>query len=226
MSAREYGPDDTWPSHEKKHWHEPLATARQAGWTLVYINAPHRFGVVYCSAREHSFTVDKTARGSETKAKEALKKVAWCTHPAGLVRAQRDESQRLLDTAAWLTTEVEEGLAAAEAKQEAQEVLDRLEIQLDTAASNVEEVLLAEQEAALEAAIAVDDAPDPPVLAGRLNEATAAVDSSESLTKSVRTVHPGIARPLLEKATTLRARIAELRRRLEVLQERKHSNVG
>jgi hypothetical protein len=67
VSAVKYGPDDTWPTHDKKHWHEPLAAARRAGWTLTYVNAPHRFGVVNCPANEHSFVVDKTAKGSETK---------------------------------------------------------------------------------------------------------------------------------------------------------------
>jgi hypothetical protein len=226
MSVPKYGADDTWPSHEKKYWYAPLAAAREAGWTLIYINAPHRFGVVYCPAKEHSFSVDKTAKGAETKAREALKRIAWCNHPAGRVLTQRDESQGLLNTAGRLAAEAEEGLVAAEAKQDAQEALDRLEIQLDTAALNVEEVLLAEQEAALEAAVAVDDAPDPPVLASKLNEATEAVASSESLAKSVRTGHPGVARPLLEDATTLRTRIGELRSRVAVLRERKNSNLG
>jgi hypothetical protein len=226
MSAVEYGPDDTWPSHDKKHWHEPLAAARRAGWTLIYINAPHRFGEVHCPAKEHSFMVDKTAKGSETKAKEALKRISWCGHAAGGVRDQQSASQRLLDTADRLTTEVEEGLVTAEAKQDVQEILERLEIQLDTAASNVEEILLVEQEAALEAAVEVDDAPDPPVLAGQLDEATDAVAGSESLAKSVRTGHPGVAKPLLDRARTLRARIGELRRRVAALQERKRSNVG
>ncbi len=228
MSAPAYGPDDTWPSHDKKYWHEPLAAARQAGWTLTYVNAPHRFGVVYCPAKQHTFMVDKTASGAETKAREALKKIAWCTHPdpAGSVRRQRDNSQTLLDIAERLASEVEEGLVAAEAKQQAQEVLDRLETQLDTAASNVEEVSLAEQERALEAAVAVDDAPAPLVLAGKLSEATAAVTNSESLAKSVRTGHPGIAKPLLGQASKLRTRIAELRSRLAVLQDRDASSTG
>jgi hypothetical protein len=226
MSAPRYGPDASWPSHEKKHWHEPLAAARRAGWTLIYVNAPHRFGVVYCPANEHSFMVDKTAKGSETKAKEALKKIAWCDHPAGHAQTQRDESQRLLDTADRLSDEVEEGLIMAEAKRDAQEVLDRLEIQLDTAASNVDDVLLTEQETALEAAIEVDDAPDPPVLAGKLDEATTAVAGSESIAKSVRAGRPGVAKPLQDRARTLRARIDELGSRLAGLQERKRSSLG
>jgi hypothetical protein len=131
----------------------------------------------------------------------------------------------LLDSAGRLTAEVEEGLPAAEAKQDAHEVLDRLEVQLDTAALNVDQVL-AKQEAALEAAVAVDDAPEPPVLAGKLSEATAAVGSSESLAKSVRAGHPGVAMPLLDQARSLRARIGELRQRLGTLQERKRADAG
>ena len=106
-----------------------------AGWTLTYIDAPHRFGVVHCPARQHSFQIDKTARGSETKAKEAIKKIAWCTHPGGHVRLQQETSLSLLDTAERLTSEVEEGIIAAEAKQDAEDALDRMEIQLETAAS-------------------------------------------------------------------------------------------
>lgn len=59
----------------------------------------------------------------------------------------------------------------------------------------MEQVSLAEQELALEAAVAVDDAPAPPVLAGKLGEATGQVTSSESLAKSVRTGYPDIAKP-------------------------------
>lgn len=222
MPPPKYGPGDTWPSHDKKHWHDPLAAARAAGWTLTYLDAPHCFGVVRCPAGEHSFSVDKTAKGSETMAKEALKRISWCDHPAGRVRTERDESQRLLDMAARLTTEVAAGLVAAEAKRDANEVLDRLAIQLETAALNVEEVLAA-QDAALEAAVAVDDAPDPPALIDKLNEATEAVTGGESRAKSVRSGYPGIARPLVNQATTLRARIGELRSRVAALQQRKES---
>lgn len=216
MPSSKYGPDVAWPPHDKKHWREPLAAARAAGWTLTYLDAPHRFGVVRCPAGEHSFSVDKTAKGSETIAKEALKKISWCDHPAGRVRTERDMSQRMLDTAARLTTEVAAGLVAAEAKRDAQEVLDRLEIQLETAALNVEEVVAAE-----EAAIAVEDAPDPPTLVDELNEATEAVRGGESRAKSIRSGYPGVAKPLLSQATMLRARIGELRSRVAALQERK-----
>jgi hypothetical protein len=223
MPSPRYGPDETWPSHDKKHWHEPLAAARAAGWTLTYLDAPHCFGVVRCPAGEHSFSVDKTARNSETMAKEALKKISRCGHPAGRVRIERDEAQHLLDMAAQITADVIAGLVAAEAKLDAQEVLDRLELQLETAALNVAEVL-AVQEAALEEAIAFDDAPDPPVLRGKLNEATEAVTEGEYRAKLIGGGHPGVAKSLLAQATTLRTRIDELRSRVAALQERKDSN--
>jgi hypothetical protein len=226
LSAVKYGQDDTWPSHEKKHWHEPLAAAREGGWTLTYIDAPHLFGVVKCPAGEHSFAVDKTARGSETKAKEALKKISWCPHPAGRILVQRDESQRLLDVADWLIAEAEEGLVAAEAKRDAWQMLERIELQLDTAASNVDAVLLAEQDSAWEAAVKADGAPDPPILVGKLNEATVAVARSESLAKSVKAEYPGVARPLLDQAESVRAHVVELKDRVTALQEQASSDSG
>jgi hypothetical protein len=66
MSAQRYGPDETWPTHQKPYWNKILAVACQAGWTLNYIDAPHRFGVASCPAGEHTFSVDKTASGGET----------------------------------------------------------------------------------------------------------------------------------------------------------------
>lgn len=210
-----------------RHWHEPLAAARRAGWTLTYINAPHRFGVVSCPASEHSFSVDKTAKGSETKAKEALKKITWCSHPGNKVRADSDESQKLLDVADRIVAEVADGLEAAEAKRNAGEALDRVALQLETAASNVDAaVLLAAQEAALEAAIKVDDAPGPPVLAGKLDDAAVAVAGSELLARSVRVSYPGVAKPLLDQAESLRTCIRKMRSRLAALQEQDRRNSG
>jgi hypothetical protein len=225
VSAPKYGPDETWPAHDKKYWHEPLAEAHRAGWTLTYIDAPHRFGVVSCPSGQHTFEVDKTATGAETKAREARKRIRACGHPPkGPVRNLQGRSVEQLNVAEQLTTDAEHGLARAETRQDAQEALDRLEVQLDTAACTVEDVLLAEQELALEAAIEVDDAPDPPALVEELNQATAAVDRSESAAKSVKETHPGVAKPLLERAKSLRGRIGESRSRLAALQERRHSN--
>lgn len=127
MSATRYEPSDTWPEHDDKNCRTPLAEARRAGWTLTYINAPHRFGVVSCPAGEHTFAVGKTPRGSETIAKEAEKKVSRCEHPPpGSVQDQRDQSQKLLDVAERITEEVAQGLNRVERRLDAYKVLDRL----------------------------------------------------------------------------------------------------
>jgi hypothetical protein len=227
VSVRKYGPDETWPSHDKKHWRGPLAEARLAGWTLTYVNAPHRFGIVSCPAGEHTFEVDKTAKGSETKAREARKKIRWCEHPpVGSVKGQRDKSKNRLDIADDLATEVEQELPDAQAKQSAQEAIDRLEVQLATATYNVDEVLRAVQDAALEAAIDVDGAPDPPALEAKLDDANAALTDGESTARSLGRGHPGVARPLLERARNLHERIEVLRSRLTALQQRNRPPSG
>ena len=199
MSATRYGPEDSWPSHDKKHWHDPLAQARQSGWTLTYVNAPHLFGVVTCPGAEHRFDVDKTARNSETKAKEALKKIRWCEHPPpGPVQQRRDRSQELLDVAEQIAQEVEQGLDRAQSRLDAYRAVDRLEARLEAAAANVSEVLQGELDQAIETAIEADDAaPDPLALEGELDMASASMAEGESAAKSIRPDHPGVAKPLL-----------------------------
>jgi hypothetical protein len=225
VTAPRYGPDDMWPSHEKGYWRQTLVEARRAGWTLTYIGAPHRYGTVSCPAGEHTFMVGMTGTGAETKAKEASRRIRRCGHPPeGPVREQWEKSSEQLDVAERLTADAECGLAMAEAKQNAQEVLERLEAQLDTAASTVEEVLLGEQEQALKAAIEVDDAPDPPALLEKLNEAADAVARGESAAKSVKGERPVVVEPLLAKAKSLRDRIGKSRSRLAALQEKRRSN--
>jgi hypothetical protein len=221
VNATRYGPDDTWPEHQDKFWRESLSKARRAGWTLNYINAPHRFGVVSCPAGEHTFAVGKTPKGSETRSKEAEKKVIWCEHPPpGPLQDRRDQAGELLDVAEQITCEVAEGLDKAVRRLDAYKLVERLEIQLKTAAASVSDVLRAEQEAALEAAIEADDADsEPPVLEGRLDTASTSVARSESIAKPMKAGHPGIVRPLLQRARELRDRIGALRSRLEILQK-------
>ncbi len=230
MSAQRYGPDDTWPSHQKPYWNKALAEARQAGWTLTFVDAPHNFGVVSCPAGEHTFGVDQTAVGGETKSKEAIKKIRWCQHGSGQsgskVRARQLATAQLLDAADKIIGCVEQGLTIAEAKQDAQEDLDRLELQLRTATSNVEEVLLAEQEAALQAAIDVDQAPDPETLSAELDDATATIKRGESVAKALKVGRPTLARPLLDRAKEAHGRIGVLQDRLDALRERICPNVG
>ena len=223
MAAPRYGPDETWPSHSKSHWHQPLAQARAAGWTLVYVDAPHRFGVVRCPAGQHTFSVDRTARNSETLAKEAVKKITRCGHVGGRAHVEQQEAGRLLDMASRLTADVAEGLSEAEAKQDAYEDLDRLQLLLETAELTVADALAA-QEAALEAAAAVDDAPAAPALSDKLDVAAGVVTKGESHVKALRSEHPEAAKPLLSHAAALRTRIGQLRYRVAALQGRHDSS--
>jgi hypothetical protein len=205
--------------HQKAFWNQALAEARQAGWTLTYINAPHRFGIVSCPKGQHTFDVDKTAGGGETKSKQAVKKIRWCEHGPE-VEERRQECLRLLEVADQLIAAVEEGLSRAEAKQAAQEDLDRLELQLRTADANVDEVLLAEQDAALQAAVEVDDAPEPEALSAELDDAAAGVERGVSVAKMLKPSAPKLTKSLLERAAAASTSIGELRSRLTALQER------
>ena len=221
VSAKTYGPDVIWPEHQDKFWREALARARRAGWTLKYLNAPHCFGVVSCPAEDHTFKVGMTPKSSETHAKEAEKKVTRCEHlPPGPLRDHRDRAGELLDVAERIALEVAVGLDKISRRLDAHKLFDQLEIQLKTAAANVSEVLRAEHEAALGATIDADDAaPDPPVLEEELDTASASVSEGESLARSMRQAPPGVARPLLKRASDLRERIDAMRNRLEALQE-------
>jgi hypothetical protein len=205
--------------HQKAFWNQALSEAREAGWTLAYINAPHRFGIVSCPKGQHTFDVDQTARGGETKSIQAIKKIRWCEHSPG-AEERRQECLRLLEVADQLIVVVEEGLSRAEAKQPAQEDLARLELQLRTAGANVDEVLLAEQDAALQAAVEVDDAPKPEALSAELDNAAAGVERGVSVAKKLKPSAPKLAKSLVERAAAASTRIGKLRSRLTALQER------
>jgi hypothetical protein len=104
VTATDYGPDETWPQHQRPYWKVALRQARSAGWTLRYLGAPHWFGVVVCPTGEHQFSVDSTARGAETVAGEVPKLLRACPHgvaaPGGSKTGpRRAECDRLLTRA-------------------------------------------------------------------------------------------------------------------------------
>jgi hypothetical protein len=224
MSAL-FGPNDSWPRHQKPWWNEALAEARAVGWTLNYIDAPHRFGIVSCPSRDegtrHSFMVDKTARGGETKSKEARKLVRACQHAStetgSKVRVRQAECERLLHEAERLISIADAGLTLAEAQAAAWADLERLEAQLETAAANLAEVLRGELEEALQAADDADDAPEADMIAVTLDDAATAVTRSESVATALKVRKPKLAQPLLNRAQAVHVRIADLRERLGAL---------
>lgn len=225
MSKTQYGPDATWPRHQMPYWNEALDEARAAAWTLHYLDAPHRFGDVFCPGGDdgmrHSFRVDKTARGGESMSREARKLIRRCQHGSSTigskVRTRQEECRRLLDEAEQLISIADDGLTMAEARAAAWADLERLETQLETAAANVAEVLRTEQEAAWQAASDADDAPDPDTIAETLDDAATAVASAESAATPLNVRKPRLAKPLLDRAQDALARIAELRNRLKAL---------
>ena len=224
MSAY-YGPDETWPRHQKPYWNEALSAARTAGWTLKYIDAPHRFGDLFCPGGEDgvrcSFTVDKTAKGGETKSREALKLIRGCGHGSVIqgskVRARQAECQRLLDHANRLIDIAATGLAAAEAQQAAWAELERIQTQLESAEANLAEVLREEENAALQAIYDTDNAPVPSDIADALDDVLVVVANGESAATALKVRKPQLAKPFLDRARQARTRIAGLRVRLEAL---------
>lgn len=224
MSTR-YGRDETWPRHQKSWWNEALGDARAAGWTLDHIDAPHRFGTVSCPSEDeddqHHFMVDKTARNGETFSVEARKLIRACQHGTATtgskVRARQEECEHLLSEAEGLVALADAGLTIAEARVAALAELERLEIQLETAAANLAEALREEQEEAWRAALDATDAPEPDSIAAVLDDAAAAVTSTETVATALKVRKPKLAKLFLDRAHAAQVRIDELRDRLNAL---------
>ena len=225
MSAQRYAPDETWPRHQKPYWNEVLRDARAAGWTLNYIDAPHRFGEVSCPGGEdgnrHSFMVDKTARGGETISREARKLILSCRHGpttnGAKVRDRQAECERLLSEAERLVQAADAGLTLAEGREALWGEIERIERQLETAAANLAEIL-EEEGAVLLAAVDAEQVPDPESISATLDDAMTAVTNSESVATALKVRKPQLAKPYLDRARRARIRIQELRLRLAALQ--------
>jgi len=225
MSKSTYGPDETWPRHQMPFWNEALDEARAAAWVLEYIDAPHWFGTVICpggdDGAQHSFKVDKTARGSEHMSREARKLIRKCQHGSlkagSKVLARKEECQRLLDEAERLISVAESGLSTAEAQEAAWADLERLEIQLETAEANMAEIFRTEQDAAWQAVDFAEGVPDLDAIGVNLEDAEEAVTTSELVATKLKVRRPHLAKPFLDRAQDARGQIATLRRRLTAL---------
>lgn len=233
MSARLYGPDEPWPSSGfPSHFRDVMNEAKAAGWSLKHIDAPHRFGVMICPAGEghpqvHTFEIDRTAVGSETKAIEARKKVRGkCPHSRVVseskVASRKAECERLLSTAEALIGGVEQDLPLAEQHQEAVRVFESLDLRLRTAAVTVDEALsesdVSEQvDEALVSVYTTEGAPAGEDLAGVLDDADSSVEKATGVATRLSKNSRGVARPYLARATAAKTRIAGLRDRLDAL---------
>lgn len=218
MSVAEYGPGETWPTHQKPYWKDALKQARAAGWTLRHLGAPHWFGVVVCPTGDHSFSVDSTARGAETIAKEVPKRLRECPHGAapraGAKVADRAlEADRLLTSAERLVDAASWDLDLARARDDVLAELDRLELLLRSAELTVDHVLAVAQEEALSRAVELEGVPDAKAIDETLTEAEMHTDAAEAVVTRIR--RTGVAQPLSARAELIRRRIGDVRSRLD-----------
>jgi len=217
MSATEYGPNDTWPTHQKPYWNDALKAAREAGWRLT--TGGHTFGKLSCPTGEHTLSVDRTARGGETKAKEVPKRLRQCQHgavlPTSKVPARKAECELLLARAGELIASAEDDLWRVEQQQHALADLERLALILETADLNVDEVLLSAQDEAIDRAAKLEDAPSQHAIASVIDDASGVLVQAEMVAELIRKA--AVSGPLTARATALKACIRALRARLETL---------
>jgi hypothetical protein len=220
-----YGPDETWPGHQKPYWNKALGEARAAGWILTYDDAPHRYGVVSCPGGDDgtscTFEVDKTAKGGETFSVIARTLIRNCRHGTTVqgskVRARQDECQRLLDHADRLIGVAAMGLDQIEVRQAALADLDQIQARIEAAEANLDEILKEDMAAALEAVYDSDYAPLPDEISSTLAEAADTADEGASVATTLKVRRPRLAKPFLLRALEAQKRIAELRARLAEL---------
>jgi len=188
-----------------------MAKARQAGWTLKYVNADHRFGDVVCPGGEHTFMVDKTARSGESAAVRASALISRCRHVDATTRARQEHCEQMLDEANNLIDSAATGLTMAEARQDAWDGLEHLEVQLQTADETAAAVLRAELKSLWNTAMETDSAPNTDDIADTLDTADKTVERGRADATNLKSAE------LIARAREHRDRIKALRRRLDEL---------
>lgn len=208
MSAEVFGPAATWPEHQKPHWKVALKRAREAGWTLKYLNS-HWWGVLECPGGVCVLNVDKTARGGETKAREVPKRLRQCTHgapppPASAAQHRAAHCDHLLDQAGDVLATAALELDHAARAQAAAADLDAAMSAPDADESGWEE--------AYERVQAIGLARSSSAIALRFEEAGALLDEVDAIVRHLR--RSAYANPVLARASRLRDEIEDGRSRL------------
>lgn len=223
-----YGPNELWPAHDLPRWQETLKIARAHGWTLRKFDG-HWFGMLACPTGTHTKPVDCTARNSEIKAKEARKaveKTCQCDRgtPASATAGKIDEATSRLGSAERLLSHAAAVLDDLQARADVEDQLDEVshaEGLIGAAALNLAEL----QDAALAAALALDEAPapegDPYVL---MHQAGSEIASAQELAGQLR--RPQQRQPLVDRAAAAMSHLAELKGRLQRLKERQGTADG
>lgn len=206
MMATTYGSGDTWPTHQKAYWRDAMERAQDAGWLFEYVDAPHTFGWLLCPCGDHRVKVDKTAVGAESYASGVTTKIRVCEKARGLdsTSIKTAKADGLLGRAENLVSEAEGGIREVWAVHCANEQLERIGLQVDTADLTL-------QDDALQAVIyAEDGAPNP-------REVRRQVDDAEDQTQEAEDVMAKVSRKA--KVTTYRQRVASLRERIRLVRD-------
>lgn len=217
MGLTVYGPDEPWPRHQKQHWREALKQARDAGWTLHHLGAPHRFGIVKCPEGEHTFAVGSTARNSETHARQVPKRLRACRHGSTrLTRpaAREAECTKLLDRADELIRRASDDLCLAQALTMARADCDAIESMLDSADANLDEVVALHDDASARV-VELEDAPGAHDIAETLDDAADAIEAAAGLAGKVR--RAAAVASVKGRIEAAKQQVARLRRELELI---------
>jgi hypothetical protein len=149
-----------------------------------------------CPAGEDTFDVDKTARGGDAKALEVPKKLDRCQHSGASARGgsrvalRQAECERLLARTEELINQAERDVELAQGKQDAYAELDRLEMLIDTAETNLNEVP-AEQDEALDRAADLEHAPALALIEATVDEAEDTVDQAAGIAHRITRSNSG-----------------------------------
>lgn len=132
---------DEWPRHDNKAWQEVLDRIRELGWPCPAWTSSHPKIVMDCpdSDRRCRITAFSTGKGSESAAKEALKRADRCPHRK--ISDELTHVDELLDTASRFIDGAGELLRRGEIDHRLEELLTHATESIESA-----EAALIEQE--------------------------------------------------------------------------------
>ncbi|WP_251153305.1 hypothetical protein [Cellulosimicrobium sp. Marseille-Q4280] len=148
------GPADRWPEHSKQWFQDALAEARSAGWHFLDFSS-HSFGLVACRVDLEDrceFPIFSTGRAGEDAAQTLQKMVRRCPHRAPEAKpfgaaAHLGRAEDSLKKGQRLASAAEVCLAAQDASNHAQELLEQAMEVVEHAQRNFDEALEEERAA-------------------------------------------------------------------------------
>lgn len=197
-----YGPADEWPKHRQACWRDTLRKAREHGWYLER-TSDHAWGVLRCPGDGGCapITIFSTGRGAENVARATKRRVERCRHGA---KSPVAKVQRHLDSAERFANAAEELLRRGECYASVEEALNMASSALTQA----------EQEALLNR---IDELPavEEPAEGEVLQQLDGADRELGEARVGLADVSGEVGKPYRKRMSALRARVTELRSRLE-----------